>query len=333
VTSILDETAPAPAKMLVIGDNGSGKTGALASLVCMGYKLRIIDTDKGVATLRSLLVDRRYPYAAYCEAHGINLREAVSFKSIDVDFELKTLGKERILAPKNAKAWDEIISALEDWTDTNGPLRNKKDEPTYGHFTTWDKDTVVVTDSFTTTAKFVYYHMQAINGRLGAREEGYDYQRDTGSAQKQLERYLEMMSAGYVQCNVIIISHVTRIDDTGGVVQSPEQRARDGRQVNAKGYPSSIGRALSRNMGKFFNDIYVVEATGSGTSVKRQINTVPVDNVNAKTSAYLERSYDITTGMAEIFAALSRQPAPTELIEHCKKFGARSAPVVVRAAS
>src|SRR5262245_21423933 len=37
-------------KMLVIGDSGTGKTGALASLARAGYKLHILDLDNKVAT-------------------------------------------------------------------------------------------------------------------------------------------------------------------------------------------------------------------------------------------------------------------------------------------
>ena len=37
--------ADKPIKMLVIGDTGTGKTGALASLANSGYKLHILDYD------------------------------------------------------------------------------------------------------------------------------------------------------------------------------------------------------------------------------------------------------------------------------------------------
>ena len=35
-------------KLLLMGDSKSGKTGALASLVLAGYKLRILDFDNGL---------------------------------------------------------------------------------------------------------------------------------------------------------------------------------------------------------------------------------------------------------------------------------------------
>ena len=44
-----------PVKMLLIGDTGSGKTGALASLAKAGYKLHILDFDNGVPVIASYL--------------------------------------------------------------------------------------------------------------------------------------------------------------------------------------------------------------------------------------------------------------------------------------
>lgn len=43
--------AEKPIKMLVMGDTGTGKTGALASLANAGYKLHILDYDNGLDIL------------------------------------------------------------------------------------------------------------------------------------------------------------------------------------------------------------------------------------------------------------------------------------------
>src|SRR5690349_16646671 len=43
-------------KLLIEGDSGSGKTGALASLVGAGYKLRILDFDNGLETLKNYVL-------------------------------------------------------------------------------------------------------------------------------------------------------------------------------------------------------------------------------------------------------------------------------------
>jgi len=315
LSNLLDQQHD-PVKILLIGENGAGKTGSLASLVCMGYKLRVLDTDKGIKTLKSLLTDDHYPTAKWCKAKSIDLSDAVYYKSIDIPMGYRRViekdggGKitrdETLLAPKNAEAWNQCCTALAEWNEGDKKLGGVAD---------WDDKTVVVIDSFSTLSMMAYYYIQKLNNRLGAREDGYDFQRDVGAAQGQLRRLLEMLSSAGVKCNVILISHITRVDVTQGFAQSPEQRARDNRPVDAKGYPAAIGRALSPHMGKFYNDVYQVEQSGSGNSVKRQISTVPINNVAAKNSVYLETNYPVSTGLAEIFAAHRGEKKPDEFIK------------------
>ena len=47
-------------KLLIEGDSGSGKTGALASLVKAGYKLRILDMDNGLDALKQTIHDSAF---------------------------------------------------------------------------------------------------------------------------------------------------------------------------------------------------------------------------------------------------------------------------------
>ncbi len=310
------DTSDDAAKMMLIGRSGAGKTGAQASLVAAGYKLRIIDTDKGIKSLRSLLTDPRYPYAKIIADKKIDLREAVSYIPFDIPMSLRTVtrqvgGKsysETLLAPKDARAWMKVLDQLNNWRDG---------EINYGPADSWGNDVVLSLDSFSTLAYHVYYFSQSLNNRLGARDEGRDYQRDVGAAQAQLRRLLEMLSNSSIKCNVIIISHVTWVDESQGVAARPREATADGNAVvfsQPDGYPSAIGRALSPQMGKYFNDVYVMRSSGSGANVRRSISTVPFEGVVAKNSVYLKREYDISTGLAEIFAALRGQPEPTDLI-------------------
>jgi hypothetical protein len=318
--SILDDL-DAPVKALVIGKSGAGKTGAQASLVAEGYNLRIIDTDKGVRALRSLLTDPRYPYAALIKKRGIDLNKAVRYVPIDTSMKLRSITtkipntdrstSQTLLAPTDSKAWTNTINLLDNW---------KEGDVNLGPVSSWDIKDVLVLDSFSTLAKCAYYFSQSLNGRLGARDQGYDYQRDIGEAQSQLTRLLELLYDSSIKCNVIVISHITWVDESQGVASRPRELTKDGGIVlsNPDGYPSAIGRALSPQMGKYFNDVFIVRSSGTGASVTRNISTVPQDGVIAKNSVYMERDYPISTGMAQIFAAIRAQEPPTELIEACK---------------
>jgi hypothetical protein len=159
--------------------------------------------------------------------------------------------------------------------------------------------------------------VQAINGRLGAMDSGYDYQRDIGGAQSILQRMLELLYSTTVRCNVIINTHVTWVDQRQGRAMSPDQVARDGATPNPDGLPAAIGRALSPQMGKYFNDVFTIRVSGSGENVRRQITTVPMEGVVCKHSVWMKREYDISTGLAEIFCALDGKPEPEELMKAC----------------
>jgi hypothetical protein len=316
--SITEDTQD-PAKILMIGKSGAGKTGALASLVAAGYNLRIIDTDNGARPLRSLLTDEiHYPYAKLIKAKGIDLSKAVRVVKIDTAMKVRSIVRrlpgegnktttETLIAPEDAKAWLKAADLLDKW---------KEGDVDFGPVSSWGPQDVLVYDTFGTLAKCAYYFCQAMNGRLGARDQGFDYQRDVGEAQAQLTRLLELISGSRVPCNVIIITHITWVDESRGIASRPK----DGDLVmaNPDGLPSAIGRALSPQMGKYFNDVYIVRSSGSGSNVTRTISTVPQDGVLAKNSVYLERDYPVSYGLASIFSSLRFQPQPTDLIEACK---------------
>jgi len=333
--SILDDVA-APAKVLLIGKTGSGKTGSLASLVAAGWNLRIIDTDKGVRPLRSLLTDPRYPYARLIAQQGIDLNHAVRYVPIDTAMKLRTITiklpgegnrtkTETLLAPTDAKAWPSVINLLAEW---------KEGDVNFGSIYDWTPKDVLVLDSFSTLAKCAYYFSQSMNGRLGARDSGYDYQRDIGEAQSQLTRLLEMLTAGMMPCNVVVISHITWVEENAGVAKRPnvENQTPEVSTMVADGYPSAIGRALSPQMGKYFNDSFTVKADGTGESVRRVITTVPSGGVIAKNSVFLNREYNVASGLAEIFSAITSTPLPPGFLEALTPVRRAAAPVAAQPA-
>lgn len=316
----ITEDVNSPAKILLIGKSGAGKTGSLASLVAASYNLRIIDTDKGVRPLRSLLMDPHYAYAKIIRDRNIDLNTAVRYVAIDTSMKLRNVTRklpgegnrttsESLLAPADARAWTKVLDLLDKWQE-------EKDGENFGSVRDWTTQDILVLDSFSTLAKCAYYFSQSLNGRLGARDEGFDYQRDIGGAQAQLTRLLELLYDSSVACNVIVISHITWVDESQGVASRPKTADGQGNTVfsNPDGYPSAIGRALSPQMGKYFNDTYIARSSGTGNNVSRTISTVPQDGVLAKNSVYLEREYPVTYGMAAIFAAIRNTEPPADLL-------------------
>ena len=87
-------------KLLIEGDSGSGKTGALTSLVAEGYKLRILDFDNGLETLKQFVFKE-------CPQNGDNV-------------EFRTLRDKRVAGPEGPivrapKAFIDCIKMLDRW--------------------------------------------------------------------------------------------------------------------------------------------------------------------------------------------------------------------------
>jgi len=308
--SLLDPISES-AKILLIGDQSAGKTGAKASLIAMGYKLLMIDTDKGFKILRALLTDSRYPYKAYMEKHGIRPEENISYIPIDVPMDFKSENIKgtqwNILSPMSSSAWSTVINLLREWKDG---------QKSWGSINDWDSDTILDFDTMSTLAEIAKYWVQDMNGHLGALVD--DHGRDTGGAQEMIMRLMTKVTSSSVRCNVIITAHIKRVDMSADVPQSPEQRLREKKAIDPKGFPAVIGQAVSPYIGKKFNDQFIVKQDGDGNRGTRRIYTVPTDNVGAKNSVYLEPSYDLTSGLAEIFCALQYKDPPTDLINAMK---------------
>jgi len=302
------------AKIVYLGDSGHGKTGSKAALIAAGYKLRMIDTDRGFKILRSLLTDDRYPYAEFIRKSGIDLTEPgrISYIPIDVPIELvdQTVKKpsgniqQSILAPASSAAWNQVVKQLSSWKD------NGQD---FGAITDWDNDVVLDLDTVSTLAELAKYWNQDMNSRLGMLED--EYGRDAGAAQELISRLNMKLTSPSVRCNVIATTHVTWVDTNRGAAQSPGQLLRDNKPTDARGFPSIIGRSLSPVFGKRWNDMFVVRRTGNSRSAERRIYSVPTDNIDAKHSAYVEEWYPLSTGLAEIFAALLYKDPPEDLIK------------------
>lgn len=303
------------AKIILMGDSGHGKTGAKAALVALGYKLRILDTDRGFKILRSLLTDPRYPYAAYMKRHGIDPGEPgrISHIPINVPIGINTVTIKRdgknhsydVISPTSAAAWSRVVNQLREWKDPDQDLN-------LGPITDWENDSVLDLDTISTLAELAKYWSQDMNNELGALDDPHG--RHTGAAQELTSRLMIKLTSSEVRCNVIATTHITWADVQRGAALSPEALLREKKSVDARGFPSVIGRALSPVLGKRWNDVFIVRRTGSSADSERRIYSEPIDNTDAKHSVWLEKSYPLASGLGQIFYALQYKELPDDFI-------------------
>lgn len=250
----LDAAPPPFVKIMVIGDSGSGKTGALVSLARAGYNLRILDMDDGLAPLAQLI-----------KAEDASLLARVGFMTFRDNYKNNEL-------VRPAKAYLGASRTMDKWEDDTVP-------------SAWGHEYVYVVDSLTLLARAAFN--QAISLAPACKDPRQWY----ASAQQAVENFLACVTSPNFGTNVVILTHINEIEMADGT---------------SKGFPSAVGKALSRHIGKYLNDLFVVETRGSGNNVRRIIRTVPNGITDAKTSLVgLPSELPINTGLADIFKALS----------------------------
>lgn len=277
--SLSAHQSSATTKMILLGDSGAGKTGALASLAKAGYNLRVIDLDNGLDVLANLLSD---PAGAY----GKEALGRVEFETV-TDTMKNSGGK---LIPNKATVWMRAIGLLQDWGGGNPPNASAK----LGSITTWGTQDVLVIDSLTMLSNAAMNFVLAMNARLGQQP----HQSDWYQAQQLVESLLQMLYDDNVKCNVILVSHVAYYGEDNGPM---------------KGLPSGPGKALGPKIGRYFNTTLLARTQGAGTAVKRKILTNSTQMIELKNTAptKVKAEYDLATGLAEYFADV-RAAAPSK---------------------
>lgn len=265
--------APDPIKLLYLGDTGAGKTGSLVALAALGYQVRVLDLDNGTEIIRDLVTNPRSPYLQ--ARPGLWTAEAAKGLPARISAVKITEGANFIqgqVVPKG-DTWVRIMNQLNKWKD------GEKD---YGNVGTWGPDTVLAFDGLSRLAGASLNAILGMNGRLGKRPE----QSDWGVAQTQLDNLLTFIYSAEIKCHVVMVCHVKYIEGENKLV---------------RGYPQTIGAALSPTVGQRFNHALMARSSGQGTMVKRKILTNTTGVVELKTSApfRVKPEYDLETGLAE----------------------------------
>lgn len=271
--SIKDHQSSQTTKLLLIGESGTGKTGALASLAAAGYNLRILDIDNGVDILRDLTSGRNAKYPAASA-------ERIEFMTFNEKY--KAAGGS--LFPVTGDVWEKTVKQIDNWVDG---------EKKYGSILTWTPQDVLVVDSLTKLAEAAYNYILKLNAKLISGAEGYERLRFIEQAQAKVESFVEMITAEQVKCNVVVISHIVYVDEPGLIRTSPDEK------LPQMGVPSSLGKALSPRIPRRFNSTLMIRKVG----LNHKIFTKTHSNINLKTSAptIVKAEYGIETGLADYF--------------------------------
>lgn len=258
-------------KLLIEGDSGSGKTGALTSLVKAGYKLRILDWDNGLETLKQFV-----------------LKECP--ENID-NIEFRSLRDKRKAGPEgsmvvNPRAFVDGVKMLDRWKYKD----DEGNEIDLGVPAEWGPDCILVIDSLTFMSDAAFDFREPLAPR--SKDGKYDMRAVYGDAQGAIEGVLALLTSESFKTNVIVISHIKYVDNPDGT---------------KKGYPTAVGSALSPQIPRYFNSVALCQTGAGGKRTIKTVATAMIDLKNPKPFAMAD-SYPIETGLAEFFGVLRDPP-------------------------
>ncbi len=261
-------------KLLIEGDSGSGKTGALTSLVCAGYKLRILDMDNGLETLKQFVLHQ-------CPDKINN----VEFRTLR---DKRKASAEGPIISGTPKAFVDAIKMLDRW-------KYKSEDGTeidLGVPAEWGPDCILVIDSLTFLSDAAWDFREPLVPR--SRDGKYDARAVYKDAQDAIENVLALLTSDNFRTNVIVISHIRYVENPDGT---------------KKGYPTAVGAALSPTIPRYFNSVAFCQTSAGGKRTIQTEATAMIDLKNPKPFA-MAKSYPIDSGLAEFFGVLREAPKP-----------------------
>lgn len=227
-------------KLLLMGDSKSGKTGALASLVAKGFKLRILDYDNGLDALAQII--KRDSPASLANVEFRTLRDKL--KSGPLGTQVDGV----------ATAFVEGMKMLDHW---------RYDAVDLGIPSTWGKEAILVLDSLTFMADAAFRFREPLVPR--SRDGKYDVRAVYKDAQDAIEGVLALLTSESFRTNVIVISHVRYVDNPDGT---------------KKGYPTAVGSALSPQIPRYFNSVALAQTGPGGKRQIQTTATAMIDLAN-----------------------------------------------------
>lgn len=177
--------------LLLVGHSSAGKTGALASLIDAGLKVRVLDFDNGLSVLKGYVKDKKKLIE---NVHYVELNDQFKFMNSRVSVT-------------QANSWQVAMDALDKGEPFGKGIPPLKD---------WGPDCVLVCDSLALAGKSALFMQMVAN----ARGSQAPHQSDYGTAMESIERFLDMVTSSMIKCHVIVITHLVQPD--GSTMVLPE---------------------------------------------------------------------------------------------------------------
>lgn len=279
-----------PVRMMLVGYPGGGKTGAIASVANLGYKLRILDFEGNLK-----------PLFMYTKPEFLQNIDVLYFedKMRNGPHGLEPLGK--------PKAFASALDAMDEWKSID-PTTGE--EISLGKSKEWGPDTVVVLDSLTSMGEAA---MNLARNRLNKTRINTT-QQVWGLAQTDQDLFIDQLTSKNNGFHVIVLAHLKTISpkdvQKGDSDLTVEIKQKLADIVPTKLFPSALGQALPPTIGGHFPIILearrevkqgkivrvISQDTGLELDTKLPINLADYD---------MKGTLPIGTALADIFKVLA----------------------------
>lgn len=290
----LSKMANPPAKILLSGFPGGGKTGALAALANAGWKLRVLDMDGNWEVLKSYV----RPEA---DIDLCSMEDAIRMGS-------RTMGVDGV-----PTAFDNADRLLDRWRYKEGDTWVD-----LGASKQWGNDTIVCLDGLTGLCRAAWAKALVLtntNAATGDMRRVYDL------AGSEVSAFIQRCTSAANGYHFICISHLKMIGPPE-IARNDEEAVKEakrfqGQVIPTKLYPDAIGTKVSQKIaGEFPTHIRAVvdETTGKP---RRMLEYLPSIEVDLKLPANAEAlkslgKLEAATGLPKIFEALGHKPPTAE---------------------
>lgn len=200
------------------------------------------------------------------------LIQSVEFRTLRDRYKATATGPQIAGQPR---AFVDALKMLDRW---------KYDDVDLGNPAEWGPESILVLDSLTFLSDAAYDWAAVIAPSKDKRQTFF-------VAQEAIEKVLALLTGEAFKTNVIVIAHVKYIDNEDGT---------------RKGYPTSIGSALSPVIPRYFNSVALCQTIGGKRTIQTAA-TAMIDLKNPKPFEMLPK-YDLSTGLADFFKVLRKQP-------------------------
>lgn len=273
-----------PVRMMIAGYPGTAKTGMLASLANMGYKLRILDFDGNLD-----------PLLQYTKPEFLKNIDFITLK------DKLTKGREFLAPTGKPTAFINALEAMDEWK-----YEEDGKEINLGHSKDWGCDTIVVLDSLTSMGRASFRRVMALLNKTPRNTT----QQVWGLAMAEQEAFIEKLASPENNFNLIVLSHLKAISpkevtkDDDDITKELKERIVD--LVPTKLFPNALGQALPPVIGGHFPTLILAESKVRGRSVKRIIRTQPQTEIDLKVPIpNIPETLEIEDGLAYIFSRLA----------------------------